>query len=407
LIYLDHQATTPVDPRVIDAMAPWWRERAANAHSPHALGHAARDAVEEARAQIATLIGAQPGEIIFTSGATEASNLALRGSLKRGRHAITTAIEHSCVRETLRLMSKQAMSLTEVPVSPEGLIDAEMIEGGILSNTRLVSVMAVNNEVGTIQPLADVGTVCRSRNILFHTDAAQAVGKIPLDVGRMKIDLLSVSAHKLYGPQGIGALYCRQPLRASLAPILTGGGQERGARSGTLPIALCVGFGAACRIAALEMAVESAKLIELRTRFLSRLLDSVEDIQVNGSLRDRIPGNLNLAFDGIDAESLLYRLPHLALSTGSACSSAAIAPSHVLLAMGLGQETAGSSVRIGFGRETEAAELDEAVDMIGEAVKALRLRATSRSPAVTAGCRSYTKRFSKTPSFLATTTRQS
>ncbi|MFK4386986.1 cysteine desulfurase family protein [Bradyrhizobium sp. USDA 223] len=373
MIYLDHQATTAADPRVIDAMMPWWRERAANAHSTHIKGQAARDAIEGARADVAALIGAEPGEIIFTSGATEASNLALRGSLGRGRHAITTTIEHSCVRETLRMLSKQGVSVTEVGVSGDGVVDPSAIESSISSNTRIVSVMAVNNEVGTVQALADIGASCRSHDVAFHTDAAQAAGKTPLDVKGMKIDLLSISAHKLYGPQGIGALYCRQSLRSGLTPILTGGGQERGTRSGTLPTALCVGFGAACRIAAAEMASESARLMDLRERFLARLLGSVDGIQVNGSLTERIAGNLNLAFDGIDAESLLYRLPDLALSTGSACSSAAIAPSHVLLAMGLSQEAAQSSVRIGFGRETQAAEVDSAVVMISEAVKALRL----------------------------------
>lgn len=360
-------------------MMPWWRERAANAHSPHAQGHAARYAIDAARAEVAALIGAQPEELIFTSGATEASNLALRGSLRRGRHAITTTIEHSCVRETLRALSKQGISLTEVPVSPDGLVDPADIEAAITTNTRLVSVMAVNNEVGTIQPLADIGAACRSQNVAFHTDAAQAVGKIHLDVGGMKIDLLSISAHKLYGPQGIGALYCRQSLRRSLSPILTGGGQERGTRSGTLPTALCVGLGAACRIAKAEMAEEASRLAILRERFLVRLFESLQGVQVNGSLVERIPGNVNVAFDGIDAESLLYRLPELALSAGSACSSAAIAPSHVLIAMGLTQEAAQASVRIGFGRDTQASEVDAAVDRIAEAVKALRLSGGSLS----------------------------
>jgi cysteine desulfurase len=363
-------------------MLPWWRARAANAHSPHAMGHAARDAIEEARAQVAGLIGAEPGEIIFTSGATEASNLALRGSLKRGQHAITTAIEHSCVRETLDAVSKAGVAATEVAVSADGLVDADAIEAALRPNTRLVSVMAVNNEVGTIQPLVDIGAVCRSRGITFHSDAAQAVGKIALDVTALRIDLLSISAHKLYGPQGIGALYCRKSLQAALAPVLTGGGQERGLRSGTLPTALCVGFGAACDIAAAEMRGEAVRLTGLRSRFLDRLLASLDGVRVNGSLNDRIPGNLNLAFEGLDAESLLYRLGDLALSTGSACSSAAIAPSHVLLAMGLDRAAAEASVRVGFGRETGSSEVDMAADRIAEEVKSLRLAAGSPKVAV-------------------------
>lgn len=358
-------------------MLPWWRARAANAHSPHAMGHAARDAIEEARGHVAALIGADAGEIIFTSGATEASNLALRGSVRARQHAVTTTIEHSCVRGTFGALSDAGLAVTEVPVSTDGLVDAGAVEAALRPATRLISVMAVNNEVGTIQPLADIGAICRSRGVIFHTDAAQAVGKIPLDVAALHVDQLSISAHKLYGPQGIGALYCRKPLQSALTPVLTGGGQERGLRSGTLPTALCVGFGVACRIAAVEMGGESARLSALRSRFLDRLLASLDGVQVNGSLGERIPGNLNLAFAGIDAESLLYKLADIALSTGSACSSAAIAPSHVLLAMGLSREAAESSVRIGFGRETGAADIDWAADRISEEVKSLRLAASS------------------------------
>jgi cysteine desulfurase len=342
------------------------------------MGHAARDAIEEARAHIADLIGAEAGEIIFTSGATEASNLALRGSVGSRQHAVTTTIEHSCVRSTLGALSEAGLAVTEVPVNADGLVDAGAIEDSLRPGTRLVSVIAVNNEVGTIQPLTDIGAICRARDVIFHTDAAQAVGKIPIDVADFGIDQMSISAHKFYGPQGIGALYCRRRLQPGLSPVLTGGGQERGLRSGTLPTALCVGFGAACRIAAAEMADESSRLLRLRSRFLDRLLTLLDGVQVNGSLTDRIPGNLNLAIAGIDAESLLYRLEDMALSTGSACSSAAIAPSHVLLAMGLSREVAESSIRIGFGRETRQEEVDAAADRISTVVKSLRPAARSR-----------------------------
>jgi cysteine desulfurase len=387
LIYLDHQATAPTDDRVIDAMLPWWRERAANAHSPHALGRAARDAVEEARGTVAALIGADASEIVFTSGATEASNLALRGMLGPKQHAVTTTIEHSCVRETLHVLSGAGLVVTEVQVSGEGLVDPDAVEAAVRPETRLVSIMAVNNEVGTIQPIADIGAICRSSGVVFHTDAAQAAGKIPVDVAGMNIDLLSISAHKLYGPQGIGALYCRKALHSQLSPILTGGGQERGLRSGTLPTALCVGFGEACRIAAAEMSAEAGRLAALRSVFLDRLLAMLDGVRVNGSLDERIPGNLNLTFAGIDAESLLYRLEDVALSTGSACSSAAITPSHVLLAMGLEQEAAEASVRIGFGRKTTRAEVETAAGRISDEVKSLRLSSGSPRVAASGGTR--------------------
>lgn len=387
MIYLDHQATAPTDERVVDAMLPWWRERAANAHSPHAMGRAARDAVEDARGTVAALIGADASEIVFTSGATEASNLALRGMLRPRQHVVTTTIEHSCVRETLASLSQDGLIVTEVEVSAEGLVDADAIEAAIRRETRLVSVMHVNNEVGTVQPIADIGAVCRSSGVVFHTDAAQAVGKIPVDVAGMNVDLLSISAHKLYGPQGIGALYCRKALQSQLSPVLTGGGQERGLRSGTLPTALCVGFGEACRIAAAEMSAEAARLAALRSTFLDRLLAVLDGVRVNGSLDERIPGNLNLAFAGIDAESLLYRLEDVALSTGSACSSAAITPSHVLLAMGSKQEAAESSVRIGFGRKTTRAEVETAARRISDEVKSLRLSSVSPRVAASGGTR--------------------
>lgn len=375
MIYLDHQATTPVDPRVLDAMLPWYRDRVGNPHSiTHSAGRTAHDAVEAAREQVARLINAEADEIVFTSGATEATNLALRGLLAGAKaHAVTTAIEHSCVRDTLAFLGERGLDITEAAVDADGLVDPDAIDLAVNRRTRLVSVMAVNNEVGTIQPLREIAAVCEKAGTVLHTDAAQAAGKIPLDVRDVPIGLMSISGHKLYAPQGIGALYCRRDLFGRLQPVTTGGGQERGVRPGTLPTALCVGMGVACAIARAEMDTEARRLTELRSMMLETLCAAVDGVHLNGSADQRVPGNLNLLIEDVDAEALLTRLrDDVAMSTGSACSSSAIEPSHVLLAMGLSVEEAESSIRVGLGRGTTAAEIVRAVKRIAEEVSTVR-----------------------------------
>ncbi|MEW6451328.1 MAG: cysteine desulfurase family protein [Pseudomonadota bacterium] len=378
-IYLDHQATTPCDRRVVDAMLPWLTQRPGNPHSAtHDAGRAAHRALENARAAVAALIGAQPEDIVFTSGATEATNIALRG-LRTGRksHVLTSAIEHSCVRDTLKDLKAAGTSVSEVPVDADGLLDPDEFAREITAKTAMATVMAANNEMGTLQPIAAIGHLCREAGVVFHTDAAQAAGKIPLDVSEMNIDLMSISGHKMYGPQGVGALYCRADIFPLLKPLATGGGQERGLRPGTVPVALCVGLGEACAIALREMESDRARSLRLRATLLDVLTDRLEQFQVNGSLDQRLPGNLNLWFEGVDAEVLLSRLPDVAMSMGSACSSASIEPSHVLLAMGLTSEQAESSIRIGFGRGTTDEDVAGAAAQLAEEVTRLRLSASS------------------------------
>jgi len=372
-IYLDNQATTPTDPRVVEAMLPFFSERFGNPHSSsHAFGWDAEDAVKAARKQIADLIGADASEIIFTSGATESNNLALKGAgrfpHRKGNHIITTVVEHKCVLDSCRQLGDEGLRVTYLKVDDKGLIDLTALEAAIDDDTVLVSVMAVNNETGVIQPMAEIGALCRKHEIYFHSDCAQAVGKVPLDVNQMHIDLMSISGHKLYGPKGIGVLYVRRRPRVRLQPLIDGGGQERGLRSGTLPTPLCVGLGEACAIAAAEMADEGTRLKALRTRFLARLRASNCDVRVNGDMDHRVAGNLNLRFPGIRAEDLLTKIRGVAISTGSACTSASVEPSYVLRAMGLSHDEAGASVRIGFGRFTTTDEIDRAADMISAAV---------------------------------------
>ncbi len=384
MIYLDHQSTTPCDPRVVDAMIPWLSARPGNPHSSsHDFGRAAHAAVGNARAQVARLIGAQPEEIVFTSGATEATNVALRGLLAGGKkmHAVTSTIEHGCVRETLADLRAAGLRVTEIPVDGDGLLDPDAFAAAISEKTALATVMAANNEVGTLQPITAVGHSCREAGVVFHTDAAQAVGKMALDVVDMNVDLMSISGHKIYGPQGVGALYCSKKLFGRLKPLMTGGGQERGLRPGTVPVALCVGFGEACAIARAEMERDRAHTMQLRSVLLDTLADRLEQFQVNGSLEHRLAGNLNIWFEGADAEALLALLPDVAMSTGSACSSASIEPSHVLLAMGLTADQAESSIRIGFGRGTGTEDMRKAGERIAEEVA--RLRHTAASPNVT------------------------
>jgi len=385
-IYLDHQATTPVDPRVLDAMLPWFSETFGNAHSEqHVWGRQAAEAVDVAREQVAALIGASAREIVFTSGATESNNLAIKGAVRfamrhgRGNHIITVATEHKCVLESCAAMADEGAEVTILGVGPDGLVDPEMVAAAITESTVLVSVMAVNNEIGVIQPLAALGALCRARGVLLHSDAAQATGKVALDVDAMQIDLLSISGHKMYAPKGIGALYTRRRPRARLLAEISGGGQERGNRSGTLPVPLVVALGEAAVIAAAEMSDEGTRLAGLRATMLDSLRASHGDIFVNGSMDQRVPGNLNVGFPGLDAEALMAALESVAISTGSACTSASVEPSYVLRALGLEDPAAGASIRIGFGRFTTETEVDIAAKSIAAAVGAQRGDSSARA----------------------------
>jgi cysteine desulfurase len=380
-VYLDYQATTPTDPRVVAAMLPYFTEKFGNPHSTsHRFGREAAAAVEQARGEVAALIGAEPREIVFTSGATESNNAALKGAMRFLRderraekdHVVTVATEHKCVLETCRQLEREGFSVTILPVGQDGLLDLDRLAAAIGPRTGLVSIMAVNNEIGVIQPLARIGALCRSRGVLFHTDAAQAIGKIPVDVEAMRIDLLSISGHKIYGPKGIGALYARRRPRVRLMPLIDGGGQERGFRSGTLATPLCVGLGRACAIAQAEMVAENVALEALRRRLLAGLRSRVPGTRLNGTAEHRVAGNLNVAFAGVDADSLLECCPAVAASTGSACSSASVEPSYVLRALGLDEAAARSSLRLCVGRFTTEAEIDFAVDALAAAVTRLR-----------------------------------
>jgi cysteine desulfurase len=374
-IYLDYQATTPVDRRVLDEMLPWFTEKFGNPHATtHAYGREAALAVEEARAQVAALIGAEPREIIFTSGATEANNLAIKGALRfhraQGRdHIVTLATEHKCVLESARAMAREGCRVSLLPVKPDGIVDLAALAAAIDERTAIVSVMAAHNEIGVLQPLAEIGALCRARGVLFHSDAAQAVGKVPVDVEAMSIDLLSISAHKLYGPKGIGALYVRRRPRARIEPLTDGGGQERGMRPGTLPTPLCVGFGAAAGIAAAEMGAEAPRLLGLRRRLLAGLRARLPNVRLNGDEERRLPGNLNLSFPGAPALPLMEACPALALSTGSACTAAEVEPSYVLRALGLPEALAAASLRLGLGRYTTESEVDFAIEALAAGVR--------------------------------------
>jgi cysteine desulfurase len=365
-VYLDHHATTPLDPCVLDAMLPYFSERFGNPHSAqHAYGWAAEQAVERARTQVAGLIGALPEEIVFTSGATEANNLAIRGVAARAgdrRHVVTCATEHPCVLETCRALRRDGFEVIELPVQHDGLLDLDRLSAALRPDTTLVSIMTANHEIGVFQPIAEIGRLCRERGIVLHTDAAQAAGRIPLDVAALGVDLLSLSAHKLYGPKGIGALHVRRGLR--LAPLLAGGGQERGLRPGTLPTPLCVGFGTACALAQPELATEAARVRALRDRMYDGLRQALPEIRLNGAAERRLPSNLNLCLPGIDAEDLLAGLPELALATGAACASATQEPSPVLRALGLSDEDIQGSIRIGLGRTNTPAEIEFAIERI-------------------------------------------
>jgi len=376
-IYLDYQATTPTDRRVVEAMLPFFGEKFGNPHSRnHFYGWEAEEAVENARAQVAAVIGASAKEIVFTSGATESNNLALKGVARfyrdRKDHIVTVATEHKCVLESCARLEKEGFRVTYLPVMANGLIDLDRLRDAITDRTAVVSVMAVNNEIGVVQPVAEIGAICREAGAFFHSDGAQAVGKIALDVEAMTIDLMSISGHKLYGPMGIGVLYVRRRPRVRLEPLIDGGGQERGLRSGTLPAPLCVGIGEACAIAARELAAESARLLDLRQRLLDGITSRLADVVVNGDLERRVPGNLNLSFLGVQAEELMVALKDLAVSSGSACTSASVEPSYVLKAIGLADDLAHASLRIGLGRFTTADEIDFAAAKIAEEVERLR-----------------------------------
>jgi cysteine desulfurase len=376
-IYLDYQATTPMDPRVLEAMMPYFTYKFGNPHSrSHSYGWEAEEGVEKARGQVAKLIGADEKEVIFTSGATESNNLAIRGVAEfykdRRNHIVTTVTEHKCVLDTCRHLEQQGFEVTYLPVQKNGLIDLDVLRAAVTDKTVVVSIMAVNNEIGVIQPLAEIGKICREKKAFFHTDAAQAAGKIPLDVEAMNIDLMSISGHKIYGPKGIGALYVRRKPRVRLVPLIVGGGQERGFRSGTLPTPLCVGIGEAAEIAMKEMDAESKRLAKLQARMLKGLNDKLTDIHVNGDLEHRIPGNLNIGFAYVEGESLMMGIKGLSVSSGSACTSASLEPSYVLRALGVEEDMAHTSLRIGLGRFTTEQEVDTAVDELVRHVKKLR-----------------------------------
>lgn len=376
-IYLDNQATTPVDPRVLDAMMPYFKEKFGNPHSrSHSYGWDVEDDVEAARAEVAEIIGADPKEIIYTSGATESNNLAIKGVARfygdRKRRIVTVLTEHKCVLDSCRHLQQEGFEVTYLPVQPNGLIDLDELRAAIDDETALVSVMGVNNEIGVIQPLAEIGAICRERKVFFHTDCAQAVGKIPLDVNAMNIDLMSISGHKIYGPMGIGALYVRRRPRVRLQALINGGGQERGMRSGTLPAPLCIGLGAACRIAHEEMAMETERVRMLAQRLNKGITDKLDDVILNGDAERRVAGNLNLSFSYVEGESLMMAIKDLAVSSGSACTSASLEPSYVLRALGVDEELAHTSIRFGIGRFNTEAEIDYAIDTICENVGKLR-----------------------------------
>lgn len=374
-IFLDYQSTTPVDPRVVRAMLPYFTEQFGNPHSvEHSFGIQAQRAIDVALAGIAEVIGASAGDIVITSGATEANNLALRGPLPAGKkaHLISAVTEHQSVLGTLAALKEDGHAVTLIVVDGEGLIDPDAVEASIRPATRIVSVMAVNSEIGVVQPYAELGQLCRSRDVLFHVDAAQGFGRVPLDVKRDCIDLMSISAHKIYGSKGVGALYVGSAARSRMRAQITGGGQQEGLRAGTMPTPLIVGFGEAARLMQEEGATEAARLAELRTRLWTQLVDQVGGVHLNGSTDHRWVGNLNLRFDDVDADSLMLMVPHLALSTGSACTTGTPEPSKVLRALGLSLEQASQSVRVGLGRMTTADEIDRAVALIADAVTRLR-----------------------------------
>jgi len=375
-IYMDYQATTPCDRRVLETMLPYFCEDFGNPHSVnHKMGIDAKNAVEKARQQVAELINANnPSEIIFTSGATESNNLAIQGVARfykeRGTRIITSVTEHKCVLGTFYALKREGFDVVMLPVQKNGLIDLQVLENAIDDHTTLVSVMSVNNEIGVIQPIDEISGVCRRKNVLFHTDAAQAVGKIKVDAS--KVDLMSISGHKIYGPKGVGALYVRMKPRVRVNPLFFGGGQERGMRSGTLPTPLCVGLGRACEIAAREMDSESVRLTQFKDHFLKRIFAALPKVYLNGDAEQRIPGCVNLSFAGVEGEGIMLGMPEICISSGSACTSDSLEPSYVLKEISVREDLAHSSLRIGFGRFTTLEEVDYAASKIIEVVNRLR-----------------------------------
>jgi cysteine desulfurase len=387
-IYLDNHATTPMDPRVLEEMLPYFIEKFGNAASRnHCFGWAAEEAVETARERVAKLIGATTKEIVFTSGATESDNLAIKGAVamyrEEGDHIITAVTEHKAVLDTCKHLEKNGHRVTYLPVQKDGLIDLEDLQRALDGKTRdgktqddktiLVSIMSANNEIGVLQPIAEIGRLCRERGVIFHTDAAQSIGKMPINVDKQNIDLMSIAGHKLYGPKGVGALYVRNKNpRLRLSALLDGGGHERGMRSGTLNVPGIVGLGKACAIAQEEMLKESCHLAGKRNRLRDRIMSRLDEVTINGSMEHRLAGNLNLSFAHVDGEALMMALNDIALSSGSACTTAAIEPSHVLRAIGVSDDLAHSSIRFGIGRFNTDAEVDYVADRIVETITQLR-----------------------------------
>jgi cysteine desulfurase len=375
-VYLDYSATTPVDPRVAQKMIPYLTEFFGNAASrSHAFGWKAEAAVDEARGHVAALIGADPKEIVWTSGATEGNNLAIKGAAQfyktKGKHLVTQKTEHKATLDTMRELERQGFECTYLEVEENGLVDLKKFEAALRPDTILASIMMVNNEIGVIQPITEIGEICRARGIILHCDAVQAAGKLPIDLATLKVDLLTITAHKMYGPKGIGALYVRRKPRVRIEAQIHGGGHERGFRSGTLATHQIVGFGEAARIAKLEMAADNERIRALRDRLL-RGLSSMEEVVVNGDLERRIPGNLNVSFNYVEGESLLMAIKDIAVSSGSACTSASLEPSYVLRALGRSDELAHSSIRFTLGKFTTAEEIDYAVKLVRDKVAKLR-----------------------------------
>ena len=377
-IYLDNHATTPVDRRVLDAFLPYFTESFGNAASKsHAYGWEADAAVDAAREQVAKLIGATAREIVFTSGATESDNLAIKGVAEayrqKGDHIVTCVTEHKAVLDSCKVLEKQGFKITYLPVTAAGLVEVERLKDALTDKTILISIMAANNEIGTVQPIEEIGRLAKERGIIFHTDATQAVGKFPISVEDMGIDLLSLTAHKMYGPKGVGALYVRgaRP-RVNVAPSIDGGGHERGMRSGTLNVAGIVGLGKACELSQLEMSAEGVRVTALRERLRQALLDHLDGVSVNGDLVKRLPGNLNMSFAYVEGESLMMGLKEIAVSSGSACTSASLEPSYVLKAIGLEDALAHASIRFGIGRFNTEEEIDFTAKRVVEEVRRLR-----------------------------------
>src|SRR5271169_3509217 len=380
-IYMDNHATTPCDPRVVEAMLPYFTEKFGNAASRnHPFGWEAEEAVEKGRKQVADLIGASPKEIVFTSGATESDNLAIKGVAamyrEKGNHIITCVTEHKAIIDTCKHLEKEGYRVTYLPVQKDGLVNVDELRAAIADKTILITIMTANNEIGVIQPIAEIGAIAKEKGVLFHTDAVQAVGKIPFNVNDLKVDMASISAHKMYGPKGVGALYVRRRNpRVLLAPLIDGGGHERGMRSGTLNVPGIAGLGRACAIAQEEMPQESCKMAGMRNRLKNSIMSRLDEVYINGSMEHRLPGNLNISFAYVEGESLLMGINDIAVSSGSACTSATLEPSYVLKALGTGDDLAHSSIRFGIGRFNTEAEIDYVADRVVETV--LRLRELS------------------------------